>query len=136
MLKSYILGVVSSFLIAVICLLLFTFVCVGNEDPRALTGLFGITAFLLGGVGGAFVSVMLDRAGYTCLSLATSSTYSVAVLILSFCNRNEGSRPIWQSALICALTVALSFGISYAVAGKRQGVKSARKKIGRRIKIR
>ncbi len=136
MLKSYISGVISSFFAALACLLLFTFICVGNEDPRALTGLFGIIAFLLGGVAGSLVSVFLCREAGVYASLATSGTYTLILLILSWCNRSEGSRPVWQSALFCVVCLAISFVLSKVICDKRGGIKNTRKKMSRRIKLR
>lgn len=133
MLKSYISGVISSFVAALICLLLLTFVCVGSEDPRALTGLFGIVAFLLGGVAGALVSALLCREGGVYAALATSGTYVLTVLMLSWANRTEGSRPMWQSVLFCFVSLVISFAVSKVISGKRGGIKNTRKKMSRRI---
>lgn len=133
MLKSYVFGVLSAFLIAVMCLLLLTFVCVGGEDPRAFTGLFGVAVFMLGGIGGALVSLFLSREGHITVSLCTALTYALIVLTLSFYNRGEDSRPLWQTMLICLVMVGVTFGIGVAFAKRTGSTQSTRKKLHKRI---
>ncbi len=133
MLKSYLFGVLSAFLFAVLSIFLLTFVCVGGEDPRALTGLFGVAAFLLGGVGGSLVSLFLCREGHMTVSFCTALTYVLVVLTLSFYNRGDLSRPLWQTMLICLVMLGASAGVGIAFAKRKGSAKSARRKLHKRI---
>ena len=133
MLKSYLFGVLTAFLTAVLCLFLFAFICVSGDDPRALTGLFGIIAFLLGGVAGGFVSSFLNKGAPAVSALAVSGTYVAAVFILSWCNRNDTSRPLWQAMLLCLAVLGASFAVAAAVSARTGSAGNTRKKLHKRI---
>ncbi|MBQ8696770.1 MAG: hypothetical protein IJ519_03525 [Clostridia bacterium] len=133
MLKSYLIGVLSAFLAAVGCLFLFAFICVGGDDPRAFASLFGIAAYLFGGVCGALLATALHRDGARTVSLAVSCTYAFVVFLASTLYRSEASRPLWQSLLICLAVPAVSFIAGTLISARMGSAGVTRKKLHKRI---
>ena len=129
MLKSVALGVLSSLVTAVAALFLFAFICVGRDDPSNSAGLIGVSVFVVSCIVGSAVSLIFCGENSTLCALFSSLVYSFLVLAASFINRGGDARPLWQSALICLISVCGSLLMGFAVQRRRCAVGSARKKL-------
>lgn len=132
MIKRYAAAVGLSFGAALIAIILFSALSLRLADPRKLTDVFGIMAFMTGCIAAGFAFKITDDNPVASGALC-SLIYVFLIMTISLFFRDENTRPFLQSAIVYAAGIAVSAIIGLLFTVKRPGSKKARKNMMKRM---
>jgi len=110
LIKNILKGVAVSVFVSAMFLFLFAFVCTKQADPKALTGVFGKTALVLGSIAGGFVSARLYKHSGVICGICCGLVFSVILITLSLLLGNlesDSSNIKWLLLLIVPVVSAV-----------------------------